>query len=157
VRRASTIERLVKTTTIVTSLLLGLAPAVVRAQATAADFRTGFCIAPDTSGTLHPALAAMVSEPAQPPQWLPASPLPAFPDEVRRDGYQGLVVMAFVVDTLGRVVPETAEVVRSTDPVLSRWGCRVVATLRFAPARHEGRPVFAQAMQPFTYSAKVRK
>jgi outer membrane biosynthesis protein TonB len=144
-------------TAIAAALLLGLAPAVARAQATAPGFRTGFCVAPDTSGTLHPALAAMVSEPAEPPQLRPGSTMPAFPDEVHRDGYQGLVVLAFVVDTLGRVVPETAEVVRSTDPALSRWGCRVVGTLRFAPARHEGRPVFAQAMQPFTYSAKVRK
>ncbi len=104
-------------TALAAALLLGLAPAVVRAQATAPDFRTGFCVAPDTGGALHPALAAMVSEPAQPPRWLPEGPVPAFPDE----------------------------------------GCRVVGRLRFAPARHEGRPVFAQAMQPFTYSATVRR
>jgi TonB family protein len=131
-------------------------PATAQAQASAPGFRTGFCVTPDTtSGTLDPALSAVVSTPERAPVALP-SPIPPYPDEVRRDGYRGSVVLAFVVDTLGRPVPTTAEVLESTDAALSRWACGAVRRLRYAPAQHEGRPVFAQAMQPFFYSARVK-
>jgi hypothetical protein len=40
---------------------------------------------------------------------------------------------------------------------LSRWACCAVTQLRFAPAEHRGRRVFAQAVQPFAYSARVNR
>jgi TonB family protein len=128
-----------------------------QAQASTPEFRTGFCVPPDTTrGTLDPALSAVVSTPQRAPVALP-SPIPAYPDEVRRDGYRGSVVLAFVVDTLGRPVATTADVLESTDAALSRWACGAVKRLRYAPAQHEGRPVFAQAVQPFFYSARVKR
>lgn len=128
------------------------------AQATAPDFRTGFCVPPDTTrdGGLSPALSAVVSEPDRGPVPL-SSTIPPYPAEVRRDGYRGAVVIGFVVDTLGHPVVETAQVLESTDPILSRWACGAVTKLKFAPAEHQGRRVFAQAVQPFTYSANVRR
>jgi TonB family protein len=129
-----------------------------RAQATAPDFRTGLCVLPDTTrdGGLSPALSAVVSEPERGPVPL-SSTIPPYPPEVRRDGYRGAVVIGFVVDTLGHPVVETAQILESTDPILSRWACGAVTKLRFSPAEHQGRRVFAQAVQPFTYSARVRR
>jgi TonB family protein len=113
-------------------------------------------VAPDTSsGTLDPALSAVVGTPERAPIAIP-SPLPPYPDEVRRDGYRGRVVLAMVVDTLGSPVARTAAVLESTDPALSRWACGAVARLRYQPAQHEGRPAFAQAVQPFFYSATIK-
>lgn len=129
-----------------------------RAQAAAPNFRTGFCVPPDTTrnGGLSPALSAVVSEPQRGPVPLP-SVIPPYPSEVRHDGYHGSVSIAFVVDTLGRPVVETAQVLDSTDPILSRWACGAVAKLRYAAAEHQGRRVFAQVVQPFTYTAHVKR
>ena len=147
----------------VTAALLALAglcttPLAARAQAAAPNFRTGFCAPPDTTrnGGLSPALSAVVSEPERAPVPLP-SKVPPYPAEVRHDGYRGTVSIAFVVDTLGRPVVETAQVLDSTDLILSRWACGAVAKLRYSPAEHQGRRVFAQAVQPFTYSAHVKR
>ena len=131
---------------------------VVRAQLTSRTFRTGFCITPDTTQNsgLSPALSAVVSEPERAPVPL-SSTIPPYPKEVRRDGYRGSVVTGFVVDTLGRPVAETAQVIESTDPVLSRWACIAVLGLRFTPAEHQGQRVFAQVVQPFTYNVSVRR
>ena len=112
--------------------------------------------APTQNGGLNPALAAVVSEPERGPVPL-SSTIPPYPKEVRRDGYRGSVVIGFVVDTLGHPVRETAQVLESTDPLLSRWACGAVATLRYSPAEHQGRRVFAQAVQPFAYSARVNR
>jgi outer membrane biosynthesis protein TonB len=78
-------------------------PRATRAQATAPDFRTGFCVGPDTTrnGGLSSALSAVVSEPEHGPVPL-SSTIPPYPKEVRRDGYHGTVLIGFVVDTLGR-------------------------------------------------------
>jgi TonB family protein len=110
---------------------------------------------PRADSVAAPDLSAVVDSPAEPPRLLVGPP--RYPDEVRRDGYQGQVVLAMVVDTLGVPMPGTVAVMRSTDPVLSRWACAAARVLRYAPARHEGRPVPAQAVQPFAYSARVNR
>ena len=89
----------------------------------------------------------------QPPRVIPAS-LPFFPTHLRtRDGYSGRMVLAMVVDTLGRVDPGSISVEESTDPRLSNWGCIVALQLRFLPATVAGHPVPALAEQTFSYSA----
>jgi TonB family protein len=135
------------------SIVALLLVAVARPAAGQAEFRTGMCPAPNSVAT--PDLSAVVDGPAEPPRLL-VDP-PRYPDEVRRDGYRGQVVLALVVDTLGVPMPGTAAVMSSTDPVLSRWACATARVLRFAPARHQGRPVAAQAVQPFAYSARVTR
>jgi len=123
------------------------------AQNDQGEFRTGTCPQADSAAVLD--LSAVVSSPAEAPRLL-VDP-PRYPNELRRDGYRGQVVLAMVVDTLGTPMPGTATVMSSTDPVLSRWACAAARVLRFAPARHEGRPVVAQVVQPFVYSAKVNR
>ena len=67
-----------------------------RAQAPGPGFCTGLCVAPDTSSSiLDPALGAVVGTPERAPVAIPSS-LPPCPDEVRRDGYRGRVVLAVV-------------------------------------------------------------
>lgn len=120
-------------------------------QAQSAEFRTGMCQNADSATA--PDLSAVVEAPAVPPRLLGGPP--KYPTELHRDGYRGEVVLALVVDTLGVPVPGTAAVMSSTDPVLTRWACAAARVLRYAPARHEGRPVAAQVVQPFAYSARV--
>ena len=131
---------------------------LVGAQATSSDFRTGFCIAPDTAQNsgLSSALSAVVSEPERAAVPV-SSTIPPYPKELRRDGYRGTVVLGFVVDTRGHPVVETAQVLESTDPIMSRWACGAVGHLRYAPAEHQGRKVFAQVMQPFVYRAQINR
>ena len=136
--------------------LTGACTTRVAGRATPPNFLTGFCVPPDTSdnGVVNRALSAMVGDPEHVPILLP-SKLPPYPKKLRRDGYSGTVRIAFVVDTLGRPVVETAKVLDSTDPILSHWACGAVAKLRYTPAKNQGRRVFAQAAQPFTYNAFV--
>lgn len=132
-------------------LVAVLVPGLPGTAAGQDGFRTGMCR--DADSTTAPDLSHVVSAPAEPPRLLVGPP--RFPDEVRRHGYRGQVVLALVVDTLGVPVPATAAIMSSTDPVLSRWACAAARVLRFTPARHDGGPVAAQAVQPFSYTAQV--
>ena len=64
-----------------------------------------------------------------------------FPDQDRRMGYQGNVVVRFVVDAEGSVV--CSDVVRSVSPGLDASSRRAVHASRFEPARLDGDPVAA--------------
>src|SRR5687767_6557815 len=79
-------------------------------QARPVEFRTGMCQAVDSATA--PDLNGVVDAPAEPPRLLVGPP--RYPDEVRRDGYRGQVVLALVVDTLGVPMPGTAAVMSST-------------------------------------------
>jgi hypothetical protein len=90
----------------------------------------------------------------QPPRVIAAT-MPMFPMHLRTRGgdYSGRLVLAMVVDTLGRVEPATVSVEESTDPRLSNWGCLIALQLRFLPAKAAGHHVPALVEQAFSYSA----
>lgn len=81
---------------------------------------------------------------------------PKTPRFALQDFYRGRVVVAFVVDTRGRVERETAVILESTDPRLSAWACENVSLLRFQPAVLAGKPVRAQTALPFQFTAFVQ-
>lgn len=81
---------------------------------------------------------------------------PKTPRFALQDFYRGRVVVAFVVDTRGRVERATAVVLESTDPRLSAWACENVPLLRFQPAVLSGKPVRAQTALPFQFTAFVQ-
>lgn len=81
---------------------------------------------------------------------------PKTPRFALQDFYRGRVVVAFVVDSRGRVERETAVILESTDPRLSAWAYENVSLLRFQPAVLDGKPVRAQTALPFQFTAFVQ-
>ena len=75
-----------------------------------------------------------------------------YPDEARRKGIQGRVIVQFVVDEEGRVVDET--VVASPHPLLARAALDAVRGSAFEPARIDGRPVRVQFSVPVTFALR---
>lgn len=69
------------------------------------------------------------------------SPLPRFPQSLKNTGVEGMARLGFVVDTLGRVEIETAQVIESTHPAFAAAVQATLSRLRFSPARVGGRPV----------------
>ncbi|MDT0633217.1 TonB family protein [Rubrivirga litoralis] len=73
-----------------------------------------------------------------------------YPDDVRADGVEGVVVVRFVVGAGGAV--EEAEVVSSPDPRLSAVVLDAVRATRFTPVVSGGRPARTPITFPFEFS-----
>jgi TonB family protein len=125
-------------------IALGASPLVAQAPRTFA----GACTRADELDlqTVHPA-------PDSAPVFV--GPAPRTPRFALRDGYRGRVLVAVIVDSLGRAEHEGAAIVGATDQGLRDWACDFVRQMRFAPARHAGGTVRAQAVVPFEFSARV--
>jgi TonB family protein len=122
------------------------------AQAREHVFVTGMCTVPDTAFDMN----SVASTPSRKPALRPMAPIPNFlHDNPRPPGYEGTVVVAFVVDARGGVVPSTVAVMSSTDPALSDWACTAARQLAFDPAEDGGHPVAAEAMMPWTFRRPV--
>lgn len=81
--------------------------------------------------------------------------LPRYPKSMYRDGYAGRIMLSFVIDTEGKVMPGTVSVVQSNDPAFSEWGCDAAKRLQYEPVIRAGRPARALVGQPFTFRANV--
>lgn len=140
---------MLRRTTLSTSLAVSVAlPALsLSAQEERPPFLTGMC-RPSVSSV---ASDSIVDRPERPPSLAPGSEIPRFPEVLRRPGYNGTVVAAFVVDASGTVRPEAVAVMSSSDPILSTWACGVVPAMRFVPAWHGGRAVATEVRMPFRY------
>jgi outer membrane biosynthesis protein TonB len=95
------------------------------------------------------ALDSVTAHPEMPASLKRGTTLPPFPKAIMRPGYDAVVMVAFVVDDRGRVVPASVFVMSSTDPILSRWACKIVPDIRFNPAEERGRAVASQTSLPF--------
>lgn len=109
------------------------------------------------AGSCAPAAELDLESVAPAPDSLPVfvGPAPRMPRFALRDGYRGRVVVAVIVDTLGRGELAGATIISASDQGLRDWACDFVRQLQFTPARHEGRAVRAQAVVPFEFSARV--
>lgn len=103
----------------------------------------------------HLDLTSVEGTPDTPPQLTSERPMP--PKFTLRDGYRGAVQLAVVVDSTGRVELETATILAASSPELRGWACGFAAGLRFSPAMRANRPVRAQAVIPFLFSAHARR
>ncbi len=63
------------------------------------------------------------------------SPVPRYPQMLRDSGVEGVVRLRFVVDTLGRAEPATAEVVETTHQAFALSALATLPHMRFIPAR----------------------
>lgn len=130
------------------AVLFALVAAPLQAQQSSASL-TGPCTRTGSSSVIS--LKGIVDNPETPPMLKSGWHLPDFPAEVERPGYEGKVVVAFIVNDHGRVEPSSVVVMSSTDSLLSRWACKVIPGIRFEPARDHGHPVRTQAVMPFIY------
>ena len=67
------------------------------------------------------------------------SPDPDFSDQARREKYQGTVVLGVVVDPSGRI--SRIKILRPLGMGLDEMSVQKVATWKFEPALHDGKPV----------------
>jgi protein TonB len=79
---------------------------------------------------------------------------PRYPEQLRRAGVDGSVLVKFVVDTLGRIDPASVEVLRSTHDLFTVAVRESLARLRFRPAIVGARKVPAAAVMPFQFTLK---
>jgi TonB family protein len=75
----------------------------------------------------------------------------AYPPTLYASKVEGAVVAEFVVDTAGRVEPETFGVVSSTHSLFTEAVATAVAHARFVPATLQGRLVRQVVQQPFSF------
>ena len=78
----------------------------------------------------------------KPPTWLRqvASGGPRYPIEQRNARMQGDVRVSFVVDTTGKIIRGTAEVVAESHRAFSQSVCEFLRSARFAPVVLDGQP-----------------
>ena len=88
----------------------------------------------------------------------PVAPLsmqpPHYPDSLRAAKVEGVVLLQFVVDTLGRLEPGTVRVLMSTNALFSRSATAALDDARFKPAIRKGRPVRQTVQQPFQFALR---
>ena len=87
----------------------------------------------------------------EPPEFLRWRP-PAYPENLRRNGIVGRVVLRFTIDTLGRVEPNSVGVVSSPNAEFSEAAIAALRTARFKPARINGKAVPADLRMPVNFS-----
>ena len=82
----------------------------------------------------------------------PGSVGPRYPDVLRAAGVQGQVVVTFVVDTTGRVVPSSLVILNSTSDLFGAAVRAALPGMRFIPAKADGRKVKQLVQQPFVFT-----
>ncbi len=74
---------------------------------------------------------------------------PDYPDKLKKEGVQGVVVVDFIVGTDGKVV--SAKAVESPDPRLSELAEKAILKGKFNPGLKEGVPVAVKIRQAITF------
>lgn len=87
------------------------------------------------------------------PALLSAPPAP-YPTLLRRAGIQGRVVIAAIVDTLGRAEPGSIEIVDSPNPAFDTPTRAWILQAQFRPARMHGQAVRVHVTLPLDYSIR---
>lgn len=96
-------------------------------------------------GVATPAFAQTKTEPPVPVRTVP----PEYPDELRREGVSGLVMVKCSIDQQGNVV-ET-EVEKSSNPAFEKPAVAAVKKWKFKPAKQDGNPVAIKVSIPIKF------
>ena len=89
------------------------------------------------------------------PRVLSAPPI-AYPEVLRRQGFQGIVQLHAVVDTLGRVDPKNIVILSADDSLFARAARTMIAGARFRPGRLHGHPVAVVITLPVNFTLTRR-
>ena len=79
---------------------------------------------------------------------------PAYPPEMLEAHIDGRVLVQFVVDTLGAPEMRTFKVLESSNARFSEAVREAVPSMRFVPAKLNGRRVRQVVQQPFTFAVQ---
>lgn len=82
---------------------------------------------------------------------IPGTTTPRYPPALQSAGLEGDVRARFVVDTLGRVEPESVRILESTHDLFARAVRDALTRARFEPAEAHGHKVRQLAEQAFTF------
>lgn len=104
---------------------------------------------PVQSDSFHPE-ALWMAEVDEKPQVL-VQRAPDYPQDLLRQGVSGKVELLVLLDPEGKVVD--AAVASASDDRFSAAALAVIHDWRFAPARHQGRPVAIRMRVPLTFQA----
>ncbi len=75
----------------------------------------------------------------------------SYPSEMRRSGVSGQAQVQFVVDTTGKVEPESIEVVLASGPAFAIAARSVAPKFEFTPGRANGQRVRTRVILPIQY------
>ncbi len=81
-----------------------------------------------------------------------SAPPPPYPAILRQAGIQGRVVLAAIVDTLGRAEPGSIEILASANPAFDTPTRAWILAAQFRPARVHGQAVRVHVTLPVDYS-----
>ncbi len=115
-------------------------------------------IAPATiaDGGLHLGDPIDLEAADQPPYMLPGQMGPSYPDSLRFSALDGIVIVRFVIDTLGRAELATVRIVHASHPLFAAAVERALDRLRFSPAHFSGKRVRVRTEQSFEFHLASR-
>lgn len=87
----------------------------------------------------------------QQPYLIPGQIGPRYPDELRDAAPDGIVIVRFIIDTLGRAETPSLHVMESSDPLFAQSVRVALERLRYAPARFGGRRIRVRVEQRFEF------
>ncbi len=87
----------------------------------------------------------------QPVKPVPGAHGPVYPPLLKSAGTEGDVILAFVVDTAGRVEPKSVRVLLSHHGLFTEAARAAVDSTTFVPARLRGQAVRQLVQQPFQF------
>jgi TonB family protein len=135
-----------------------LAIGVAGALACSAKYGNDLVTAPTTPGSATTSAAQAASIPyyspegAKPVAQRAGSAAPRYPANLRTAHVEGEVLVSFVVDTSGLVMPGSLRVARSTDDLFADAVRATESGMRFAPAELNGRKVRQLVQQLFFFN-----
>lgn len=74
---------------------------------------------------------------------------PDYPDELRREGVSGLVMVKCEIDAQGNVT--TTEIEKSSNPAFEKPAVAAVKKWKFKPAKQDGNPVAIKVSIPIKF------
>lgn len=85
---------------------------------------------------------------------LPGTGDPIYPEMLKAAGFQGKVLVTFVIDTTGRADPATFKVLSSSHDLFTKAVREQLPRMKFLPAEVGGRKVKQLVQQPFEFSIR---
>ncbi|HWC75444.1 MAG TPA: energy transducer TonB [Gemmatimonadales bacterium] len=83
-----------------------------------------------------------------------SGPLPVYPELLRQAGVQGKVVLEAIVDTTGRVVATSIQVVSATNPAFVAGARQALLAALFRPAIVAGKPIQMRVRIPYEFTIR---
>ena len=84
-----------------------------------------------------------------------SKPLPKYPDIAKKSGLEGAVIVEFVVDTTGDVLPGSAKVIAARpEGIFEEAALNAIYKWKFSPGQQRDRKVRVRWQQPITFKLK---